>query len=255
MNDELVHVEHPEKGMVVVSMHRGEKRNALNVALLQQLATAIEIAQQDPNCRVLILRGDGPVFCAGLDLVEANHPEFAESSAEGIRRLLTLLQESPLVVIGAAHGAAYAGGAGILAACDLVVVADDLMLGFPEIRRGLVAAMVSGVLARKVRGGDLRELLLLGEPITAIRAHQMGLVQWTVPCDQVLEQARRVASKVLTGGPEAVRETKRLLNQGPGSVDLEFLKALHERVRHSSEAREGLAAFRERREPNWCKNS
>jgi enoyl-CoA hydratase/carnithine racemase len=255
MNDELVQIDRSQKGVAVVSMRRADKRNALNIALLQQMRDAIEKLEQNATCRVVILRGEGPAFCAGLDLIEATRPEVAEESAEGVRRILSLLRESPLVVIAAAHGAAYAGGAGLLAACDLVVAADDLKIAFPEVRRGLVAAMVWGVLTRKIRGGDLRELLLLGEPITAARALQMGLVQWLTPSEQVLEQSRNIAKKILAGGPESIRETKHLLNTDPGSVDFDFLKALHERIRHGTEAREGLAAFSERREPSWCNNN
>jgi methylglutaconyl-CoA hydratase len=187
--------------------------------------------------------------------VEATLPEKSEASAEGVRRVLTLLHESRLVVIGAATGAAYAGGAGLLAACDLVVAADDFQMGFPEVRRGLVAAIVWGILARKVRDGDLRQLLLLAEPIDALRAQQIGLIQFIVPRDQVLEKAKNLSQICLAGGPDAMRETKQLLNQDPGSIDFSQLRALHERVRNSLEASEGLAAFRERRDPNWRQKS
>ena len=255
MSNDLVHVEHFEAGLAIVSMRRGEKRNALNVAMLRQLADAFEVLERQPTCRVAILRGDGPVFCAGLDLVEASDPTSAEESAAGVRRLLATIQQSSLIVIAAAHGAAVAGGAGILCACDLVIATEDLKLGFPEVRRGLVAAIVSGVLVRKVRDGDLRELLLFGEPITAVRAQQMGLVNWIIPAPQLLDHARKIAAGVLAGGPQSIRETKRLLNHSPGSTDFASLQALHERVRLGTEAREGLAAFQERREPNWCKNN
>ncbi|WP_010585056.1 enoyl-CoA hydratase/isomerase family protein [Schlesneria paludicola] len=251
MDDELIQLERDPTGVVILTLNRGDKRNALNVSLLRQLADAIEDLERDHVSRVVIIRGNGPVFCAGLDLIEANDPAVAEHSAAGINRMLAVIQNSPLIVIAAAHGGAYAGGAGMLAACDLVVGADDLKLGFPEVRRGLVAAMVWGVLTRKVRDGDLRELLLLGEPITADRARQMGLVQWIVPPSELLSRAREIAVGVVTGGPHAVRETKLLLNQDSSSVNFVELQALHERVRMSDEAREGLAAFRERREPHW----
>ena len=255
MNDKLVGLEFPEPGLAILSLQRAEKRNALNIALLEQLIGAMEQLAQHADSRVIILRGEGSVFCAGLDLIEANNPDVAERSAEGVRRVLSLLRESPLIVIGAAVGAAYAGGAGLLAACDLVVAADDFHLGFPEVRRGLVAAMVSNVLVRKISVGALSELLLLGEPITAERARQMGLIQWIVPSGQVLESSLNVARKILAGGPQAVRETKQLINREPATFDLESLQALHERIRHSAEAREGFAAFLDRREPNWCQKS
>lgn len=257
MTRELVNVDQSQHEVAIVTLMRAEKRNALNVELLQQLASAIQDIEQNPRCRVMILRGDGAVFCAGLDLVEAATAsiETTEASAEGIRHVLALLHESRLVVIGAATGGAYAGGAGLLAACDLVVTADDFQIGFPETRRGLVAAIIGGYLARKVRDGDLRQLLLLGEPVDALRAQQMGLVQFIVPGDQVLEKARSLSQICLAGGPDAVRETKQLLNRDPGSIPFHELQSLHERIRQGSEASEGLAAFRERREPNWHWNS
>jgi methylglutaconyl-CoA hydratase len=255
MSESLVRVERPQTGIAIVTMKRAEKRNALNIALLRQLGDAIDSLDASPECRVLILAAEGPVFCAGLDLAEATQLELKEQSAEGIRRVISGLHESRLVCIGAATGSAYAGGAGLLAACDLVVASDDFQIGFPEVRRGLVAAMIWSVLSRKLRDGDLRELLLLGEPIPAARAHQIGLIHWIVPRDRVLEQSLAVATKVLAGGPEAVRETKSLLNQAPGSISLDALRELHERIRDGSESREGLAAFLEHREPHWCRKS
>jgi methylglutaconyl-CoA hydratase len=255
VSDELVRVESIRNGIFVVTMQRASKRNALNVPMLDQLNDAFEKLERDPANRVVIFRGDGPVFCAGLDLAEAEIPDIAERSAEGVRSILNRLQSSPLIVVGAIRGAAYAGGAGLLAACDLVVASDDLKIGFPEVRRGLVAALVWGILTRRIRGGDLRELLLLAEPIDAERARQMGLVHWTVPGDRVYDLAYDVATKILAGGPESIRETKRLLGTDPIRADFEFLRALHERVRHSAEAKEGLAAFREKRPPGWCQNT
>lgn len=255
MSDTLVQIDRSQTGIAIVSMLRAEKRNALNVALLDQLASAIELLQTDPACRVVILRGEGPVFSAGLDLTEANDPAMAERSAEAVRRVISLVRESPLIVIAAATGAAYAGGAGLLAACDLVVMAEDFRIGFPEVRRGMVAAIIWSVLAGKVRQGDLRELLLVAEPIDAVRAQQIGLANWIVPAEQVLPYSKAVAQKILAGGPVAVRETKRLLNQDPPTVDIALLQQLHERVRHGAEAREGFAAFCERRQPNWSPNT
>ena len=251
MDDRLVEVTFETAGVAVLTLKRGEKRNALNVALLRQFVDSIESLERDHVTRVVIIRGAGPVFCAGLDLIEANDPTFAEASAEGVNRMLNVISRSPLISIAAAHGGAYAGGAGLLAACDLVVASEDLKLGFPEVRRGLVAAMVWGVLSRKMRDGDLRELLLVAEPVTALRAQQMGLIQWIVPGTQLASRAQEIAASIIAGGPQALRETKQLLNQDSRSVDFAELQSLHERVRLSPEAREGLAAFRERREPHW----
>ena len=255
MNDPLLHVEHNRPGVAVLSMTRPDKRNALSIELLRALGDAITQMEDDPACRVIILRGEGPVFCAGLDLIEARDPHSSEESAHGVRRVLTLLRESRLVTIAAAHGGAYAGGAGLLAACDLVVATEDLKLGFPEIRRGLVPALVSAVLANKVRDGDLRELFLTGDTVSSHRAQQMGLVQRIVPADQLMTHARAIAETILTGGPEAVRLTKQILNTQLSPASLKELQALHERIRQSPEAQEGLAAFQEHRRPRWCVHS
>lgn len=255
MSNTLVQIDRSHAGIAIVSMQRAEKRNALNVALLEQLAHSVERLQADASCRVMILRGDGPVFSAGLDLSEANDPAIAEKSAEAIRNVIALIRESPLIVIAAASGAAYAGGAGLLAACDLVVLSDDFRIGFPEVRRGMVAAIIMSALVGRIRAGDLRELLLVAEPIEACRAQQLGLANWVVPADQVMPQALTVGQKVLAGGPTAVRETKRLLNQESQNIDLALLRQLHEHIRHGAEAREGFAAFCERRQPNWNPHS
>lgn len=255
MSDQFVRSENLHPGIDLVTLSRADKRNALNIALLHQLSNEIENLERNPRSRILILTGEGSVFCAGLDLVEAADVSLSEESAEGVRKVLTQLRTTPLIVICAAVGAAYAGGAGLLASSDLVVASDDFKLGFPEVRRGLVAAMVSAMLAGKVRNGDLRELLLLGEPISAQRAYEIGLIQWLVPSEQVIERATSIARTVAKGGPNAVRETKQLLNEQCMATDVALLKELHERVRQSDEALEGLAAFRERREPNWCEKN
>lgn len=141
-----------------------------------------------------------------------------------------------------------------MAACDLAVAADDLKIGFPEVRRGLVPAMVSTVLSGKLRDGDVRELFLLGELISAPRAREMGLVQRVVPAKRVFAEAQQLARTILLGGPESVRQTKRLLNlhtdlNADDRVE-EFI-ASHLQARRSDEAREGAAAFLEKRFPSW----
>lgn len=251
MSPSLISLETFEKGIAVLKLARPEKRNALNIELLNQLGDTIDNLQRDTTNRVLVLGAEGPVFCAGLDLAEATDESRSEESANGIRRLLTMLRATPLVVIGAAVGSAYAGGAGILAACDLVVASDDFQLGFPEVRRGLVAAMVSVAVKQKVRQSDLSELLLVAESIPADRATRMGLINWTVPRDQVMTKAIEIARSVLAGGPDAIRETKKLITGQTNTMELGALKELHERIRLSDEAKEGLNAFLERREPHW----
>jgi methylglutaconyl-CoA hydratase len=252
----LIQVESLMPGISTLTLQRPEQRNALSIDLLEQLCTAIEQLAGQADQRVVILRGAGPVFSAGLDLREAADDTRVERSAASVGRALDLLRETPLVSIASVHGGAYAGGAGLMAACDIVIAADDARFGFPEARRGLLPALICGVLRSRIREGDLRDLLLTGETITAARALQVGLVQRVVPAEKLMEEARRVAELILDGGPETIRRTKELLNQlfeSQAAPSKDLLDELHLMARRGDEAREGLAAFAEKRAPWWSR--
>ncbi len=247
-------VEQPDDATAVLTLNRPERRNALSIELMESLCQALDWLSAEARRRVVLLRGAGPVFCAGLDLVEAAETDAAEQGAHWVARTLQTVADTPLVTVAAAHGGAYAGGAGLVACCDFVVAADDLRIGFPEVRRGLVPALVTAVLRERLRAGDLREMMLLGEPIDAHRALSMGLVHRVVPADRLLPEARQLAATVLKGAPDAVRQTKRLLcesRRADFGALLPKAMEFHKRARLSDEAHEGLAAFRERREPRW----
>lgn len=250
----LIRVEHLEHGIVSVTLNRPDRRNALNIALMTQFCAEIEQLERDPANRVVILRGAGRVFSSGLDLQEAADTALIESSATAVSRALELLRASPLIFIAAVQGGAFAGGAGLMAACDIVVAADDARIGFPEARRGLLPAMISGVLMHRVREADLRELFLTGEPIDAKRAREIGLVQRLVPQEQLANEARSVARSIIAGGPETIRGMKALINAVSARNDscgAPDLVKTHLAARHGAEAREGLAAFAEKRAPKW----
>jgi methylglutaconyl-CoA hydratase len=168
---------------------------------------------------------------------------------------LSALVHSPKVTIAAAHGAAVAGGAGLLLACDLAVAAGDLRVGFPEVRRGLVAGMVMTLLRRRALERDARELLLTGELVDAERALAMGLVNRVVAPEKLVPAAELLAMEVVQGGPQAIAHTKALFNRlwpRPFADDLEEALALHKEVRVSSEAAEGMLAFLEKRSTRWA---
>lgn len=255
MSETLVLIDRPRTGVAELVLNRPERRNALSIALMNELVGAIERLSEESGVRVLILRGAGSVFCSGLDLGEVADPSLAEAGADGVRRLFVALARTPLVTIAAAHGFATAGGAGLMAACDFAVAAEDLWVGFPEVRRGLVPALVATILRKKLRDADLRELFLLGSPIDAARARSMGLVFSVVSGASVRAEADRLAGLILKGGPQAIRSTKALLSEFDVEVDREAVHIAlehHLRSRISEEAQEGLAAFLEKREPKWA---
>jgi methylglutaconyl-CoA hydratase len=240
--------------ITVATLNRAEKRNALSIALMEELTSALRVASSDPIQRVLILRGAGPVFCAGLDLQEASDTALSDRSSHALADLYATLCATPLVTVACAHGAAYGGGVGLLASCDLVVAADDLRIGFPEVHRGLVAALVTCMVRRQVAERDLRELVLLGQTIAAPRALAVGLVNRVVSANTAMAESMTLAKQACKGAPGAIARTKRLLDElSPRTIaeDLRRALAFHFEARESAEAAEGVAAFLERREPRW----
>jgi len=252
----IVLIEKQSPQITVVTLNRPERRNSLTIELLNELVASIKVASDQADERVLILRGAGAAFCTGLDLKEAADRKKAHMTAELVAKALTTLAETRLVTIAAVHGAAVAGGAGIMSACDFVVAAEKTKIGYPEVRRGLVAGLVMTFLRRQAGERNMRELVLGGELIDAERAREIGLVNRVVAPDQLMIQAQKFADSVLQGAPNAIVQTKRLIEElWSTSVkeDVDLALKHHMRARESAEAREGIAAFNERRKPNWTK--
>src|SRR5256886_7212934 len=176
----VVLIEKQSPQITLLTLNRPERRNSITFELLNELIAAIKVASDQADERVLILRGAGAAFCTGLDLKEAADEKKAHMTAELVAKTLITLAETRLVTIATVHGAAVAGGAGIMSACDFVIAAERTKIGYPEVRRGLVAGLVMTFLRRQLRERDLRELLLASELITAERAREIGLVNRVV---------------------------------------------------------------------------
>jgi len=252
----VVLIEKQSPQITLVTLNRPERRNSLTIELLNELIAAIKVASDQADERVLILRGAGAAFCTGLDLKEAADEKKARMTAELVAKTLITLAETRLVTIAAVHGAAVAGGAGIMSACDFVVAAEKTKIGYPEVRRGLVAGLVMTFLRRQVGERNMRELVLGGELIDAQRAREIGLINRVVARDELINEAQKFAESVLQGAPNALTQTKRLIEElWSTSVkeDVELALKHHLQARESAEAREGIAAFNEKRPPNWSK--
>jgi methylglutaconyl-CoA hydratase len=252
----VVLIEKQNPQIKVVTLNRPERRNSLTIELLNELIAAIKVASDEVDERVLILRGAGAAFCTGLDLKEAADPRNAQMTAELVAQALITLAETRLVTIAAVHGAAVAGGAGIMSACDFVVAAEKTKIGYPEVRRGLVAGLVMTFLRRQVGERNMRELVLGGELIDAQRAREIGLVNRVVAPNELMSEAQKFADSVLQGAPSALAQTKLLIEKlWSTSVkeDVDLALKHHLQARESEEAREGIAAFNEKRPPNWSK--
>jgi methylglutaconyl-CoA hydratase len=250
----IVLVEKQTPQTTVVTLNRPERRNALTLEVLNELNVAIKAAAEQPQERVLILRGAGAAFCTGLDLKEAADQTKAHATAEMVANTLVTLSQTRLVTIAAVHGAAVAGGAGIMSACDFVIAAERTKIGYPEVRRGLIAGLVMTFLRRQVGERNMRELLLGSELIDAERAKKIGLVNRVVAQEDLMNEAQKFAESVLQGAPDALAQTKRLIDElwwRSVKDDVDLALRYHLQARESSEAREGIAAFNEKRKPSW----
>ena len=248
----VVLVEKKNPHITIVTLNRPERRNALTIQLLMELTAAIGAAAADVNQRVLILRGAGLAFSTGLDLKTTSA---VHATAQMVARTLIALSETRLITIAAVHGAAVAGGAGLMSACDFVIAAERTKIGYPEVRRGLVAGLVMTFLRRQVGERNMRELLFGSELIDAERAREIGLVNCVVAQNELMSRAQKFADSVLQGAPGALRQTKKLIEElWSSSVkeDVDLALKYHLEARESEEAREGIAAFNEKRKPKWA---
>src|SRR6266705_7036924 len=251
----VVLIEKQTPQIKVITLNRPERRNALTIELLTELTAAIQAASDGVHERIIILRGAGAAFCTGMDLKAATSQN-AQAMAELVAKTLLTLSQTRLLTIAAVHGAAVAGGAGIMSACDFVVAAEGTKIGYPEVRRGLVAGLVMTFLRRQTGERNMRELLLGSELIDAERAKEIGLVNRVVSKENLMSEAQKFANSVLQGAPEALTQTKRLIDEfwwRSVKEDIDFALKHHMQARESSEAREGIAAFNEKRPPNWAR--
>jgi methylglutaconyl-CoA hydratase len=246
--------------VTVLTMNRPDQRNALSRALMSHLRDAVDRLSVDEHVRAVVLTGAGTAFCAGMDLKEAAAVDASPDSevetiatlqefADLLQRLHTLSKPT----IAAVNGDAIAGGAGLMAACDVVVAVDSARIGYPEVRRGLVAAVVMHDLTRQVGDRRARELLLGGGLIDSTTAHVWGLVNSVTTTGECLNVAIRVAESLSQGAPRALATTKKLLDEAAGRPnDLRGAAAISAATRLSDEAKEGIRAFVEKRPPAWA---
>lgn len=248
-----VHTSRPRDGVLVVTLDRPHVRNTIDPLTARLLERAVDDAEADDTVRVLVLAGAGGTFCAGMDLAGANRGEVPVTDRRGP---LGLTAEPPTKpTIAAVEGSALAGGFELVLCADLVVAAEDAVLGLPEAKRGLLAA--AGGLWRigtRLPRPVALELALVAEPLPAVRLHELGLVNRLVPTGDALATALDLASAVAANAPLSVRVGKQVVDAAPTwDPDEGFARQseLASPVLLSDDAREGVAAYAEKREPVW----
>lgn len=244
-----------------VTLARPELRNAMSDVTLRSLTLVFQAIAKDPAVRVVIVTGGGKDFCAGADINWMKESgklstEEGKKDASLLAEMLKAVDECPVPVIVAAQGNVFGGGLGLLAACDIGVLAEDVKMSFSECRLGIMPAVISSWVLPKIGIVNARRYYFTAEVFGAKEAVHMGLAHEAVKAEELSAKADAIAANILKCGPNAVRAAKALLPR------LERL-GLHQqigmtvdtlvRLRSSAEGQEGLAAFLEKRAPEWIR--
>lgn len=243
-----------------VTLNRPERRNAMTQEMQLELIAVLEESAAH-HCCALILTGAGDAFCSGLDLSELQamrdkSPAEHRADAERLARLFLALYELPLPTIAAVNGPAIAGGTGLATLCDFTLATPGARFGYTEVRIGFVPALVSAFLSLQVGDKRCRDLLLTGRLFGAHEAQQFGLVNEIVDAADLLPRATAHAKSLLANSPQSLSATKQLLAaQNRAWLDAAIIAAMdaNAQSRETTDFREGVAAFLEKRKPVWHK--
>jgi methylglutaconyl-CoA hydratase len=237
-------------GVATITLDSPHNRNALSRRLVAELREALTAALGDDRVRVIVLTGTGTVFCAGADLKEQS----AGEPPPDVPGLVALIWDSPKPVVARLNGPARAGGLGLVTACDLAVAPETATFAFTEVRLGVVPAMIAVTCLRRMAPRAVAEYFLTGEVFDARRAQEIGLVNRAVPAEELDSAVARYTEMLLRGAPEALAIAKRLPREVPAMDVTEGFARMAELSAErfgSDEAKEGIAAFLEKRDPRW----
>jgi methylglutaconyl-CoA hydratase len=246
--------------VATITLHRPEKRNALNGAMVAELQTAFIMAEKDGNVKVIILKGSGEAFCAGADLEylqQLQKNTRAENLADS-RSLMQLMQQiyyHDKVIIAQVEGHAIAGGCGLVTLCDLSYAVPEALLGYTEVKIGFIPALVSVFLVRKIGEGRARDLLLTGRLVSAQKAESYGLLNEVIPATEIADHVAKIAEELCSGtSANSLKVTKKLVS---GVLDVSLEDALEGAAQRNAETREhadcqrGIQAFLTREKMKW----
>jgi methylglutaconyl-CoA hydratase len=230
-----------------ITLAKPERRNAFDAELIRELHEAFS---EVGDARVVVLAGEGPSFCAGADVewqrsaIDLSYDENVEDALR-LYRMLKAIDTCPAPVVARIQGYALGGGSGLAACVDVAIAGEDAVFGFSEVKLGIIPAVISPFVLPRI-GAAARRYFLTGERFDAQTALRIGLVSEVT--DDLDGAVERVAGELLTSGPEAAREAKRLVRERPGGEEAAQIAA---RLRSGEEGQEGLRAFLERRKPSW----
>lgn len=254
-NDLMIAV---DEGVVWLTLNRPERRNALSMRLLEALERALAHVAADATARVVVLAANGPAFCAGHDLSEMigrgerDYRDLFDLCA----RVMIGIRELPQPVIARVHGAAWAAGCQLVAACDIAAASDEATFATPGVKIGLFCTTPMVPLIRAVPAKIASEMLFTGRPISAERAREMGLVNRAVPLEELDNAIAEFTTAIQAASPYATRVGKRALRSIEGLDERSAYQqavAIMTSNALAAEAQEGMTAFLEKRSPRWSK--
>ena len=249
-----------QRGVAHVALNRPERNNAYDGALIQALLTALDTLEQTRDLRAVVISGNGRHFQAGADLkwidaVRAASRDDNIAASRATAQAIWRLNAAPVPTIALVQGACFGGGTGLIAACDVVIAAEDAVFSIAEVRWGLTAAIIVPQLNDAIGVREVRRYALTGERFSAAEARRIGLVHDIVPAAELEAAGARIVEAVLQNGPQAIAQTKALtLESAWARLDepaLTRLIELHADKRQSAEAAEGLASFAQKRAGRW----
>ncbi len=249
-----------QASVVRIVLARPEVRNALDGALLRAIADALDRIESDAEARVVVVAGRGSAFSAGADLASMQKMATASceenrADARALGAVFHRIASFPKPVVARVHGPAIGGGVGLMAACDLVIAAEESFFAFSEVRLGIVPAVISPFCIRRLGPSRARHLFLTGERIDAGQALQYGLVDRVVKLAELDAAVEQAVENLVRGAPGALSAAKQLIDRvvgAPLDQALDYTADLIARLRASAEAREGMTAFLEKRPPAWA---
>jgi methylglutaconyl-CoA hydratase len=249
-----------EGAVATVTLNLPDVRNAMGPALIAGLTDAFTELASDDACRVVVLTGAGSAFCAGADLawMQASRDlTEAENIADArvAQAMLEAVDSCPKAVVARVNGAAMGGGAGLVACADIAVAADGARFAFSEARLGLIPAMISPYVLRAIGPGQTRALFTSALVFDADEALRLGLVHEVVPAGELDDAVGAWVRAFLDAGPQAVAECKRLVRDASAGLALPDLAERIARARAGAEGQEGVAAFLEKRKPQWTRSA
>jgi methylglutaconyl-CoA hydratase len=246
--------------VATITLNRPQLRNAFNETAIADLTMAFDEASQDRDVRAIVLAANGPAFCAGADLnwmKKMAGYSAAENEADALRLadMLRTIYFSPKPVVAKVQGDCYAGGMGLVAACDIVVAAEGVNFCLSEVKLGLIPATISPYVIKAMGDQAARRWFLTAERFDAREAHRLGLAHEVVPAEQLDAKVAEIVKALTANSPNAVREAKALVRDIAGlPIDDVLLADTAGRIaaiRASEEGREGVASFLEKRKPSW----